>query len=95
MVVASRLCNELNDATCLLDLALGVAGEVTRADDEGNLRDATLAENFAVAHRDEVEDWGGVGLAALGEVLLALLGRDEGPELHDARQKPLPFVNLL
>jgi hypothetical protein len=77
---ASRLCDELDDTTGLLDLALGVLGEVAGADDEGNLRDATLAEDLAVAEGEEVEDGGGLG-GLVGQVLLALLGGDEGPEL--------------
>jgi hypothetical protein len=77
---ASRLCDELDDTTGLLDLALGVLGEVAGADNEGNLRDATLAEDLAVAEGEEVEDGGGLG-GLVGQVLLALLGGDEGPEL--------------
>ena len=50
------LCNELDDATSLLDLALGVFAEVPRAHNEWDLRDAALAEDFAVAEREEVED---------------------------------------
>jgi len=79
---ASRLCDELDNTTGLLDLALGVLGEVAGADDEGNLRDATLAEDLAVAEGQEVEDGGGLG-GLVGQVLLALLGGDEGPELLD------------
>lgn len=75
-----RLCDELDNTARLLDLALGVLGEVAGADDEGNLRDAALAEDLAVAEGEEVEDGGGLrGL--VGQVLLALLGGDEGPEL--------------
>lgn len=79
---ARRLCDELDNTTGLLDLALGVLGEVAGADDEGNLRDATLAEDLAVAEGQEVEDGGGLG-GLVGQVLLALLGGDEGPELLD------------
>jgi hypothetical protein len=75
-----RLCDELDNTAGLLDLALGVLGEVAGADDEGNLRDATLAEDLAVAEGEEVEDGGGLG-GLVGQVLLALLGGDEGPEL--------------
>lgn len=74
-------CDELHHTTGFLDLALGIFAEVSCADDEGDLRDAALAEHFAVAEREEVEDGGGVGLAA-GEVLFAVLERDEGPELE-------------
>lgn len=76
----SCLCNELDNTTGLLDLSLGVFGEVAGADDERDLGDAALAENLAVAEWEEVEDWRGV-LGAAGEVLLALLLGNEGPEL--------------
>lgn len=80
VVKTSRLCDELDNTAGLLDLALGVLGEVAGADDEGNLRDATLAEDLAVAEGEEVEDGGGLG-GLVGQVLLALLSGDEGPEL--------------
>lgn len=76
----SQLSDELDNTAGLLDLALGVLAEVTCADDERDLRDATLSEDLAVAEREEVEDWGGVG-GLVGEVLLALLNWNEGPEL--------------
>lgn len=79
-VVTCRLCDELDDTTGLLDLALGVLGEVAGTDDEGDLGDATLAEDLGVAEGEEVEDGGGLG-GLVGQVLLALLGGDEGPEL--------------
>lgn len=77
-----RLCDELDNTARLLDLALGVLGEVAGADDERNLRDATLAEDLAVAEGEKVEDGGGLG-GLVGQVLLALLGGDEGPELWE------------
>ena len=73
-----RSCNKLHNTTSLFDLALGVFAEVSRSDDEWNFWNATLAEDFAVAEREEVEDWGCVGFGA-GEVLFALFLRDEGP----------------
>ena len=79
-LIVKRLCDELDNTTSLLDLALGVLGEVTGADNEGDLWDATLSEDLAVAEREEVEDWGSVGLAA-SKSLLALLLWDERPEL--------------
>ena len=65
----------------LLDLALGVLAEVAGADDDGDLGDAALAEDLGVAEREEVKDGGGLLASLAGEVLLALLSRDEGPEL--------------
>lgn len=75
------LCDELHNTAGFLDLALGVLAEVAGADDERDFGETTLAENFAVAEREEVEDGRGVGLGALCKVLLALLERDERPEL--------------
>jgi len=85
------LCDKLNHTTSLLDLALGVLAEVACADDNGNLRDPTLAENLAVAEREEVEDGSGVG-ALVVEVLFTLLEWDEGPELEKRHN---PSVLLL
>ena len=76
-----RLGDELDDTASLLDLALGVLGEVAGADDEWNLWDTALTEDLAVAEWEEVEDWSGV-LAAARKVLLALLLWDERPELQ-------------
>ena len=75
---AARSCDKLDNATSLLDLALGVFAEKPRAHNDWNLGEATLTEDFAVAEREEVENRRGVGLPA-GEVLLALLDWDEGP----------------
>ena len=77
----TRLSGELDNTASLLDLALSVLGEVAGADDERDGGDTALAEDLAVAEREQVEDGSSLGLVALGEVLLALLGRDEGPEL--------------
>lgn len=80
VVVTCRLCDELDNTAGLLDLALGVLGEVAGTDNDGHLGDAALAEDLAVAEGEEVEDGGGLG-GLVGQVLLALLGGDEGPEL--------------
>ena len=87
-----RLCDELDDTTGLLDLLLGLSGEVAGADDDGNLGKAALAENLGVAEVEEVEDGGLVAL--LGEVLIALLSGDERPELVEV-DDGLPEVVLL
>jgi hypothetical protein len=78
--VTCRLCDELDNTAGLDDLALGVLGEVAGTDDDGALGEATLAEDLAVAEGEEVEDGGGLG-GLVGQVLLALLSGDEGPEL--------------
>jgi hypothetical protein len=80
--IALRLCDELDNTTSLLDLALGILGEVTGADDEGNLRETTLSEDLGVAEGKEVEDGGSVRGALAGKVLLALLSGDQRPELE-------------
>lgn len=74
-----HLCDELDNTTSLLDLLLGVLGNVTGANDDGDLGKTTLAEDLGVAEGEKVENGSLVGL--LGEVLLALLSGDEGPEL--------------
>lgn len=75
------LCYELDNTTSLLDLTLGVLAEVSGADNEGDLRETTLSEDLGVSEGKEVENRGRVGGALAGEVLLALLSGDEGPEL--------------
>lgn len=81
----SDLCHKLNDTTSFLDLALCVLAEVSRANDEWDLRDAALAEDLAVAEWEEVDDGCSVRLAA-GDVFVALVLGDEGPELRSASQ---------
>ena len=81
VVVTYRLCDELDDTTGLLDLALSLGGDVTGADDDGDVGETALAEDLGVAEGQEVEDGGRVGVTLAGEVLLALLGGNEGPEL--------------
>ncbi len=77
----TSLCDELHDTACLLDLTLGVFAEVTCANDKRYLGDSALAEDFAVAEREEVEDGCSIGGALVGEVLFALLEGDKGPQL--------------
>lgn len=73
------LCDELDDTTSLLDLLLSLGADVAGADDNGDGRETTLAENLGVAVVKEVED--GSISTLLGEVLVTLLGGDERPEL--------------
>ena len=87
-----RLCDELDNTAGLLDLLLGLSGEVAGTDDDGDLREAALAEDLGVAEVEEVEDGGLVAL--LGKVLLALLSGNEGPELVEV-DDGLPEVVLL
>ena len=74
------LCHQLNDAAGLGDLLLRQLAHPPRADDERDLGDAALAEDLGVAEGEEVEDGDGVLLGA-GDVGVAGLGGDEGPEL--------------
>lgn len=84
---SKHLCDELAGTAGLGDLLLGVLGEVAGADDDWDtLWETALAEDLAVAVGEEVDDWGGVG-GLVGEVLLALLGWDEGPELGGVSTK--------
>lgn len=53
-------CDKLDDTPSLLDFALSVLAEVTCANDERDLRDTTLAEDFAVAEGEEIDDGCGV-----------------------------------
>jgi len=80
-----HLCDELAGTTGLLDLLLGVLGEVAGADNDWDLWETTLAKDLAVAEGEEVEDWSGVG-GLVGEELLALLSWDERPELEQESQ---------
>lgn len=50
----SHLCNQLHNATSLCNLALSLFGEEPRLDDEWNLGNATLAQDLAVAKRQQV-----------------------------------------
>jgi hypothetical protein len=74
------LCDQLHHATSLLDLLLGVLGEISRAHNNGDGWDAALAEHLAVAEGEEVEDGRFVGGLVL-EVFVALVDGDERPEL--------------
>jgi hypothetical protein len=74
------LCDELDDTTSLLDLALGLRREEASTDDDRDLWETTLAEDLCVAEVEEVEDRCGVR-ALVGKVLLTLLSRDERPKL--------------
>jgi hypothetical protein len=87
-----RLCDELDNTAGLLDLLLGLSGEVAGADNDGDLGEAALAEDLGVAEVEEVEDGGLVAL--LGEVLVTLLSGDERPELVEV-DDGLPEVVLL
>lgn len=77
----TRLCDQLNDTASLLDLALSITAEVSGADNDGDVRDAALAEDLGVAEREKVDDGSGVGLLS-AQVGLTLLGGDERPELY-------------
>jgi len=76
----TRLCNELDNATSLLNLLLGLLRDVARADDDGDFGKTTFAKDLGVAQREEIKDGGLIG-RLLGEVLVTLLSRNEGPKL--------------
>jgi hypothetical protein len=77
---SKRLCHQLDNAAGLCDLLLRQLAHPPRAHDQRDLGDAALAEDLGVAEGEEVEDGDGVLLLA-GEVGLAGLTGDEGPEL--------------
>jgi len=87
------LCDQLHNTTRLLDLAFGVFAEVACANDERDLRDTALAEDFAVAQGEEVENWCSVA-TLFGEVLLALLEWDEGPQLCQLLRQHAPHTSI-
>ncbi len=91
-IEVKRLCDELDNTASLLDLLLGLSGEVAGADNDGDLREAALTEDLGVTEVEQVEDGGLVAL--LGEVLVALLSGDKGPELVEV-DDGLPEVVLL
>jgi hypothetical protein len=70
----------LHNTTSFLDLAFGFGRHETCLDDNGGGWKAALSEDLGVAEAKEIENGCGVlGLAR--EVLLALIRRDETPEL--------------
>lgn len=79
---STTLRHQLDDTTGLGDLLLSQLADVPGADDDRDLGEAALAEDLGVAEGEEVEDGGGVLLGA-GDVGVAGLGGDEGPELVD------------
>ena len=82
----SHLCDEDDLATSLLDLLLGLSADVAGLDDDGDVGEAALAEELGVAEGKKVDDGRLVGRLG-GEVLIALLSGDEGPELGDKVSK--------
>jgi hypothetical protein len=54
--IAGSLRDKLDNTTGLLDLLFGVFTEVSRTDNEWDLWETALAENLAIAKREEVED---------------------------------------
>ena len=85
--------DQLNNATGLLDLLLSQLADPSCADDERDLGEAALAENFGVAEGEEVDDRDGVLLGAV-EVGVASLGGNKRPELVEV-DDGLPEVVLL
>jgi hypothetical protein len=78
--VHTRLRNQLNDATSLLNLLLSKLADPSCADNERDLGEAALAKDLGVAAGEEVEDGDGVLLGA-ADVGIAGLSGDESPEL--------------
>lgn len=81
-VPGPRSRNQLHDAARLGDLPLRLLADPSRAHHQRDRGESALAEDLAVAEREQVEHGDGVLGAVLLEVLVALLGGDEGPELE-------------
>lgn len=77
---ATRLCDELDNTTGLLDLLLGLGRDVSSANDERNSRETALSEDLGVTERKQVKNRSGLA-ALLAQVLLTLLSGEERPEL--------------
>lgn len=76
----SDLCNQFDNTTSLFDLSFSLLAHVSCSHNDWDLRKSALAENFAVAEWEEVEDWSGVLLVA-GDVFISCLLWDESPKL--------------
>lgn len=76
----ANLTDQLNDTASLLDLLLSESRDVASLNDDRGVRETTLSEDLGVSEGEEVEDRGLVASLAV-QVLLALLGGDESPEL--------------
>lgn len=80
-LLSIRLGDELNNATGIRDLLLGLLADVSCADDDGGLRQAALSEELGVSESIEVDERGGVGGRVL-QGLLADVGGDQRPQLQ-------------
>ena len=79
---AAFSCNQLNNTAGFLDLLLSFLAEVPCLYDNWDLWDSALAQNLGVTEWEEVDDRGCVFLFA-GDVGIASLNRNKGPELRD------------
>lgn len=80
-LLSVRLGDELNNATGIRDLLLGLLADVSCADDDRSLRQAALSEELGVSESVEVDERGGVGGRVL-QGLLADVGGDQRPQLQ-------------
>lgn len=71
-----------NDATASFgDLAFGLLADIASLDDNGDIGEAALAEDFGVTESEKVNNGGGVLRSTFGEVLvLGFLGK-QAPKL--------------
>lgn len=88
-----NLTNQLDDTSNGFYLLLSELGNVAGLDDDWDIRKPSLSKDLGVAEGQKVDDWGNI-TGLLGEVLLAGLGRDEGPELVEV-DDGIPEVVLL
>jgi hypothetical protein len=73
--------NKLNNTSRLLDLPLGLLAHISCSDNDRNLRYPSLAQNLAVAKREQIENGCSIGFL-VGEVGFSCFGGDEGPQLR-------------
>jgi hypothetical protein len=74
--------NEHDAATGLCDLSLGLLADVSRLHNNGDIREAALAEDLGVTEGEEIDDGDGVLRSLFGEVfVLDFLGK-QGPKLE-------------
>lgn len=78
----TKSSDENDAATGFFDLSLSFLADVSRLHDNGDIREAALAEDLGVTEGEEIDDRCGVLRRLFGEVLvLGFLG-EQGPNLE-------------
>jgi len=87
-------CYQLDNATSLCDFLFREFAEPSCAHDQWNFWESTLSKDLRVAEGLEIKNGDSVLLGG-GEVLFALLGGDEGPELVEVDNRLPEEIALL